>query len=124
MAAPFQPFNYKQEKNIMTSNVPEIINEYVNASNSHNSKSILGCFSNNAVVHDEGEVLKGKNAIEDWIAKTIEKYEFHLEPIDFTSRDSEVVVVTKVSGTFQGSPVHLDFHFTIENNKISSLIVR
>ena len=108
----------------MTANLPEIINEYVKASNSHNEKSILGCFSNNAVVHDEGEVLTGKKAIENWIAKTIEKYEFHFEPIDFTSRGSEVVVVTKVSGIFLGSPANLDFHFTVENNKISSLIVR
>jgi len=86
-------------------------------------QSILSCFSENAVVRDEGETLHGRKAIEDWIAKTIEKYKFHFNPLRIKGNDPEVVVSVEVSGTFDGSPVTLDYHFTIESDKISSLTI-
>jgi len=103
--------------------LPRIINDYVNASNAHDAKSILACFSDDAVVHDERETLHGKKAIEGWIAKTIEKYKFQFKPLSIKDDDSEVVVAVEVSGTFDGSPVTLDYNFTIENDKISSLTI-
>ena len=100
-----------------------VIKKYVDASNAHDVKSILACFSDDAVVHDEGETLHGKNAIESWIAKTIEKYKFQFRPLSSKDDDGEVVVAVEVSGTFDGSPVTLDYHFTIESDKISSLTI-
>ena len=86
-------------------------------------KSILSCFSEDAVVRDEGETLRGKKAIEGWIAQTIEKYKFQFEPLSVKEDDGEVVVSVEVSGTFPGSPVTLDYHFKIENEKILSLAI-
>jgi ketosteroid isomerase-like protein len=103
--------------------LPRIINDYVNASNAHHVKSILACFSDDAVVHDEAETLHGKKAIEGWIVNTIEKYKFQFRPLKIKGNDPEVVVAVEVSGTFDGSPVTLDYHFTIENDKISSLTI-
>ena len=34
-----------------------------------------------------------------------------------------VVVTVEVSGTFDGSPITLDYHFTIEGDKIGSLTI-
>ena len=103
--------------------LPRIINDYVNASNAHDVKSILSCFSDDAAVHDEGETLHGKKAIEGWIAKTIEKYKFQFEPLSIKEDNVDVVVPVEVSGTFDGSPVTLDYHFTIESDKIRSLTI-
>jgi ketosteroid isomerase-like protein len=111
-----------RERNIMTIKLPRIINDYVNASNAHDAKSILSCFSDDAVVRDEGERLHGTKAIEDWITKTIEKYKFQLKPISIKD-DNAVVVAVEVSGTFDGSPITLDYHFTIESDKILSLTI-
>jgi hypothetical protein len=86
-------------------------------------KSILSCFSDDAVVRDEGEMLQGKQAIEGWITKTIGKYKFQFKPLSIKSDQPESVVAVEVSGTFPGSPVTLDYHFTIENDKIRSLII-
>jgi hypothetical protein len=36
---------------------------------------------------------------------------------------AEIVVAVEVSGTFDGSPVTLDYHFAIENDKIVSLAI-
>src|SRR6267378_769809 len=54
MAAQFLPFERKGE-NIMTIKLPQIIEKYVDASNRHDQKSILSCFSDDALVYDEGE---------------------------------------------------------------------
>jgi ketosteroid isomerase-like protein len=108
--------------NIMTIKLPRIINDYVNASNAHDAKSILSCFSDDAVVRDERNDFRGKKMIEDWITKTIEKYKFQLKPISIKD-DNAVVVAVEVSGTFDGSPITLDYHFTIESDKILSLTI-
>jgi SnoaL-like protein len=98
-----------------------VIQEYVEASNRHHPTSILACFSNEAVLHDEGETLRGKEAIKGWITRTIEKYRFQFKPIGVRDDSAEVIVQIEVSGTFPGSPVTLDYHFTIGNEKILSL---
>ena len=108
----------------MNLKLTRIINDYVTASNAHDVKSILSCFSDDAVVHDERETLHGKKAIEDWIAKTIAKYKFQFKALSIKEDKVDVVIVTvEVSGTFDGSPVTLDYHFTIESDKIRSLTV-
>ena len=107
----------------MTIKLPEVIERYIAASNEHNVASILACFSDEAVVRDEGETLQGKQAIEAWIAATIKKYKFHFRPLDLKNEGREAVVAVEVSGTFKGSPVNLDYHFILEDGKISSLAV-
>ena len=56
--------------------------------------------------------------------KTIEKYKFQFKPLGIKGEDTQIVVAVEVSGTFDGSPVTLDYHFIIENDKISSLTVK
>jgi ketosteroid isomerase-like protein len=108
----------------MTIKLPQTIEEYVAASNGHEVTSILACFSDDAVVHDEGEEVRGKKAVEGWIVKTVDKYKFQLQPLGVKEGNGEVVVATEVSGTFDGSPVALDYHFAIKNGKILSLTVK
>ena len=103
--------------------LPRIINDYVNASNAHDVKSILRCFSADALVQDEGKEFRGKKMIEEWIVGTIEKYKFEFEPLSIKHEGAEIVVAVEVSGTFDGSPVTLDYHFTIERDKVLSLTI-
>ena len=103
--------------------LPVVIDRYIRASNAHDVKSILSCFSEDAVVRDEGETLRGKKVIEGWIAKTIETYKFQFKPLSVKEDDGEVVVSVEVSGTFPGSPVTLDYRFKIESDKILSLAI-
>ena len=108
----------------MTIKLPRIINDYVDASNAHDVKSVVACFAENEVVRDEGETLHARKAIEDWITRTIEKYKFRLKPATFKQRtNAEVVVAIEVSGTFDGSPITLDYHFTIGGDRILSLTI-
>ncbi|MFZ3374689.1 MAG: nuclear transport factor 2 family protein [Chthoniobacterales bacterium] len=107
----------------MNIKLPRIIGKYVDASNKHDVDSILSCFSDEAVVHDEGETLHEKKAIADWIAKTIERYKFQFKPLTVKDDNVEIVVGVEVSGTFDGSPVNLDYRFVIKNDKILSLTI-
>jgi ketosteroid isomerase-like protein len=107
----------------MNINMSQIIQEYLNASNAHDVKSILSCFSADALVRDEGNDFRGRKMIEGWIEKTVEKYKFQFKPLSVKSDDAKVVVNIDVSGTFPGSPVSPDYHFTIQDDKILSLAI-
>ena len=107
----------------MAITLPQIIQKYVDSSDRHDVQSILSCFSDDAVVHDEAETLHGKKAIEDWITKTIAKYKFHFNPLSIKQDAAGIVVEVEVSGTFDGSPITLNYHFAIEGNKIVSLAI-
>jgi ketosteroid isomerase-like protein len=107
----------------MAIKLPHIIQNYVDSSNRHDVQSILSCFSDNAAVRDEGETLHGKTAIEGWIVATIEKYKFQFKPLAIKDEDAEIVLAVEVSGTFDGSPVTLDYHFAIEKDNIVSLAI-
>ncbi len=67
--------------------------------------------------------MRGREAIGHWIAKTIAKYKFQFKPLRMKDENAEVVVTVEVSGTFDGSPIALDYHFKIENEKILSLTI-
>jgi ketosteroid isomerase-like protein len=108
---------------IVTIKLPPVIQNYVEVSNRHDVKSILACFADNALVHDEGKDFRGKKMIEDWIVKTIDKYKFHFDPVTVREDGAEIVVAIEVSGTFPGSPVTPDYHFVIENDNILSLTI-
>jgi len=101
-----------------------IIEKYVAASNRRDVESILACFLDVAVVRVEGDTLKGKRDIEDWIAKTIKEYKFRFKTLDVKTRGAEIIVGMKASGAFDGSPVNLGYHFLMENDKISCLIIK
>jgi len=100
-----------------------IIQSYVDATNAHDVKSILESFADDAVVRDENATRRGKIDIERWASETIDKYKFHFKPVNTERRANETLVSVEVSGSFPGSPVTLDYHFTVTNEKISSLII-
>lgn len=105
----------------MTVKFPPIIQRYVSASNLHDVRSILACFADEAIIYDEGEILRGKKDIESWIVKTIDKYKFQFQLLGIEETDGETIVAISVSGTFDGSPVSLDYHFTFDGDRIASL---
>ena len=107
----------------MPINLQPIIQKYIDASNTHDVKSILACFNDDAVVRDESATHRGKIDIGRWATTTIEKYKFQFKPLSSEERHNETVVSVEVSGTFPGSPVTLDYHFAITNDKIASLTI-
>ena len=104
-------------------NLPPVIQRYIDASNAHDVRAILDCFADDAVVRDENAIRHGKIDIRRWATETIEKYKFQFKPISAAERDAETILTVEISGSFAGSPVTLDYYFTIANDRIQSLII-
>jgi hypothetical protein len=75
-------------------------------------------------VTDEGQEYHGVSQIRAWREKTNEQYHYTVEVTDVTGGDNETVVLTEVSGNFEGSPVQLHYHFTLTGDKIAALSIR
>ena len=65
--------------------------------------------------------MEGLAAIEEWKAETKKKYQHTIEPLASVQKDGKTVVTARVAGNFPGSPVDLQFVFSVEAGKIVSL---
>ncbi|SDQ32888.1 hypothetical protein SAMN05421664_1167 [Chryseobacterium soldanellicola] len=101
--------------------LPIILKNLLKAQENFDSISYSECFSDDAIVFDEGKTHNGKEEIKRWNEKTNEEYKPKLEAIDVFNEDQITVLTTKASGTFDGSPIVLKYNFEIVNDKISSL---
>lgn len=108
----------------MSAILPDAIAAYFQAKNAHDTTAMAACFTDDAVVHDEGEELRGREAITKWIEETTAKYKVAVEVLKVEEQGGEVVVTALISGTFDGSPVELQFCFTMGAGKIVGLAVR
>lgn len=101
--------------------LPEILSAYFAAANARDSEKASACFSSAAIVRDEGRAHSGRAAIRDWIEEAGRKYEPRVEIRQATEKDGDLVVTGLVSGNFPGSPVELDFAFTLRDGLIANL---
>ena len=104
-------------------NLPHIIAELVKAQDNYDSTAYANCFSETALVFDEGKTYSGRNEIKQWIKNANEKYKTVMQPIEYTETEKETILKAKVSGNFDGSPVVLKYHVEIVNGLIQSLNV-
>ena len=82
---------------------------------------VARCFSESAVVIDERREHWGKAAIARWRAEALAKYHYTSEPLRFDVSGPEVTVTACVTGDFPGSPVILQYRFTLEGASIARL---
>ncbi len=101
-------------------NLPKPIAAYFTADKG-DSETLSQCFTENAVVKDEGHTYKGRAAIKDWKMDASAKYEYTGEPFACEEKDGKTVVTSHLVGNFPGSPVDLRYFFKLEGDKIASL---
>ena len=101
-------------------NLPKPIATYF-AADKNDSETLSQCFTENAVVNDEGHTHKGRAAIREWKTDASAKYEYRCEPFACEEKDGKTVVTSHLVGNFPGSPVDLRFFFKLEGDKIASL---
>ena len=102
-------------------NLPVPIAIYLAAENQGHTEIVAECFSENAVVRDEGQTIHGLAAIKQWHAETRKKYQHTIEPLGFVQKDDKTIVTNRLTGNFPGSPIELEFVFTLAGDKIVSL---
>ena len=104
----------------MTLNLPKPVAAYFTADKA-DSEAVSQCFTDDAVVKDEGHTYNGRAAIKKWKEDASAKYQYTSEPLACEQKDGKVVVTCRLTGNFPGSPVDLRFFFELEGDKIASL---
>ena len=105
----------------MPVDLPTPIAIYIDAENRGDTEALAKCFAEDAVVRDEGETIEGLAAIKRWKAETKKKYEHTIEPLALAQEDGKTIVTNRLTGNFPGSPIELEFAFTLDGDKIVSL---
>jgi SnoaL-like domain len=101
-------------------NLPKPIAAYFTADKG-DGEAVSQCFTENAVVKDEGHTYNGRAAIKKWKADASTRYQYTSEPFACERKDGMTVVTSRLTGNFPGSPVNLRFFFELEGNEIASL---
>ena len=105
----------------MIDNLPKPIALYIEAENSGDVSLFDQCFTDDAVVFDENERHEGLTAIKEWKSETKRKYQHTVEPLSIIQKEGRTIVTNRLTGKFPGSPIELEFAFTLRGNKIVSL---
>jgi hypothetical protein len=104
--------------------LPEPIAAYLAAENGGDLVAVARCFTADAVVRDEGRTIVGPSAIRQWKAETMRKYRHSIEALASSEADGATTVTNRLTGSFPGSPIELDFVFRLARGKIVSLDIR
>lgn len=102
-------------------NLPTAVAALVKAQDQFDSAAYADCFSETALVFDEGKTHRGRTEISQWIEQSNEKYKTVMTPMSFVETGKTGVLSAKVSGSFDGSPIVLNYHFEIADALIQSL---
>lgn len=105
----------------MTAKLTRLLADYFAATNAHDVEAMSSAFTEDAVVHDEGRDHRGLAAIRGWMKETIDKYDYQVEPLDLSSSASKAVVLVSLRGKFPGSPITLQYDFTLSGQKVARL---
>lgn len=105
----------------MSINLAPAIAGYFAAANAFDTSKLSEYFSEDAVVQDEKQERRGLDAIRAWMEETGDKYAAVSEVIAAVPKGNAIVVSAKVTGNFPGSPVTLDYTFTLRDERIVHL---
>lgn len=101
--------------------LPNVIASLVAAQNTFDSQAYAACFTETAIVHDEGKTHTGRAEIQQWIAHANQAYQSTMQPKSYEVTATEALLTAEVSGTFPGSPAILHFHLSLKEDLIASL---
>jgi hypothetical protein len=106
---------------MQTATLPIPVAKYIAAANAQDINAVTACFSEGAVVRDEGKNRQGIAAIREWAEEVSKKYRPAVEVIDAAQTDGRTIVTGRVSGNFPASPIDLRYVFTLSGEKIARL---
>ena len=104
----------------MSLTLPPAILAYFRADSTQHSQ-LAACFTESAVVKDEGKTHAGREAILRWKAASSRKYAYTVEPLAVAQDGERTIVTGRVTGNFPGSPADLRYSFVLEADKIARL---
>ena len=107
----------------MNLTMPPALAAYFSAEDSADVDALERCFARDAVVQDEGQVVRGLAAIKAWKLAARSKYQYRVEPLSASREGATATVLARVAGSFPGSPIELTYSFDLADDKIASLAI-
>lgn len=104
----------------MPINLPPPIAAYF-AADRADATAVAACFTDGAIVKDEGRTHRGKSEIIAWKAETSNKYSYTSTPVAMAEEGGKTVVTCHLVGNFPGGEVDLRHIFAIEGDRIAFL---
>jgi hypothetical protein len=100
-------------------NLPNVISELIKTQNNFDSVAYTKCFTETAVVFDEGKTHTGRKEIETWIDKANKEYQATMKPLEYSETDD--TIKTELTGNFPGSPITMTYYYEFKDGLIQSL---
>lgn len=88
------------------------------------SEAIAACFTEDAVVKDEGKTYRGIDAIKQWKVAASSKYTYTIELLRCEEQHEHSVVTGRLTGNFPGGTVDLRYLFQTEGDRIATLEIK
>ena len=64
---------------------------------------------------------RGPDAIRAWREDTVARYDYTVTPLAVEAGDGAIVLVARIAGTFDGSPITLRHQMTLDGERIAAL---
>lgn len=107
----------------MSLQLPVCIERYIQIANSGAPEAVPECFAPDAMVRGEGQTYEGVAAITNWMAATKKKYGHTITPLELAEHGGQSVLKAKLTGSFPGSPITVNFNFVLAGGKICALAI-
>ena len=101
-------------------NLPEPVAAYFDA-DQRDGEAVARCFTQGAVVRDEGQTHQGPEAIKAWKTAASARFRYTSKPFAVEQKDGWCIVTSRLTGNFPGSPIDLRYRFRLERGKIAHL---
>ncbi|HEX4249096.1 MAG TPA: nuclear transport factor 2 family protein [Pseudonocardia sp.] len=103
--------------------LPEVLTTYLSAKLDADLDTIVACFTDDALVHDEGHDHRGRAAIRAWLAELASTYTITYRLLGAERWAGGAALRLEVAGNFPGSPVALHQHFSLAGDRIAALTI-
>lgn len=103
--------------------LPQLIEDFIKASNESDQSAFVKCFTENAIHHDEGETHTGRREIGEWFIQSKSKYQQQMKPMSLSENGNEITLKANVSGNFKGSPILFTYKMKTQDGLIADMSI-
>jgi hypothetical protein len=108
----------------MTAGVPRVVSRYFELDAARDIGSIVGLFTEDATVVDEGETHNGRVEIHAWQTGPASRYTYETEVLGSEPIGADrYVVAGRLTGDFPGGIAELKWDFIVAGGRIARLVI-
>src|SRR5438094_144280 len=104
--------------------IPSTLASFVKANNDRDADSVTACFSKDAVVYDDGQIMRGAEEIRQWIAELFRKFQYVVAPTNVRELTNGAILTATITGNFPGARVSLDHNCRTLGDKIEVMVLQ